>query len=297
MPSEYTHQLIAEKIYEGLPEGVRLQITDLPAFYLGAQGADIFYFVSYCKKPNIGKFLHNRRAYEVFSALLREAEKGTAFSYAAGYVSHYAADTVFHPFVYAQVQQYSQEFPDKRVRWHAYIESDLDTLFVRRYADAAVQEYRCPVRERLPDLHAVWKMMRRVCAKFSLPGFTEEELRRGVKRYFRFERLFTDKQFRRRKAMERVERLLHLPKVLSCLFRREQEDERLNGAQCWCNPSAPEPSCENAEQLFVRAVKEGVQLVDLFAECRETGTPLPFAPFNKGHLSGIDCRLPFVRPS
>ncbi|HIX07694.1 MAG TPA: zinc dependent phospholipase C family protein [Candidatus Borkfalkia faecipullorum] len=297
MPAEYTHQLIAEQIYAGLPEGVRSEITDLSAFYLGAQGADVFYFVNYSKKPNIGKYLHNRRAYEFFTALLGEAKGGTAFSYAAGYLTHYAADTVFHPFVYAMTQQFMREFPDKKVRWHGYIESDLDTLFVREYAKVPVQEYRCPVREQNFDLHEISDLMRRVCAKFPVPRFTEEEFGRGVRRYFRFEKMLTDKRFRRRKVIFRMEQILHLPKVLSCLFRREETDARLKEVTSWKNPSAPEPCEEGPEQLFSRAVAEGIRLICLFFECGKKGIPLPFAPFNKGHLSGIDCRLPFVRPS
>ena len=98
-----------------------------------------------------------------------------------------------------------REFPDKKVRWHGYIESDLDTLFVREYAKVPVQEYRCPVREQDFDLHEISDLMRRVCAKFPVPRFTEEEFGRGVRRYFRFEKMLTDKRFRRRKVIFRME--------------------------------------------------------------------------------------------
>ena len=54
---------------------------------------------------------------------------------------------------------------------------------------------------------------------------------------------------------------------------------------------------EDARQLFSRATEEGVRLISVFFEAREKKQPLPFAAFNKGHLSGIDCRLPFVRPA
>lgn len=301
MPAEYTHQLIAERILAQLPEEVRQKISDLPTFYLGAQGADIFYFVNYSKKPNIGRFLHNCCAYEVFSDLLNAAKEGAAFSYAAGYIAHYAADTVFHPFVYALTQQFMLDHPQKNVRWHAYIESDLDTLFVRSYAGVSVRDYRCPVREEKADLGAVYRTMRQVCAARGLPAFTQADLRRGVRRYFCFERAFTDARFRRRKFVGGVERLLHLPQVFSCIFRREEADERVEKGlpQGWKNPSAPEAnlSREDARQLFSRAVEEGTRLICAFFRAKEDKQPLPFAPFNKGHLSGVDCSLPFVRPS
>lgn len=300
MPAEYTHQLIAEQIYARLPEGLRQKISDLPSYFLGAQGADVFYFVNYSKKPNIGRFLHNRCAYEVFEGLLR-AKDGSALSYAAGYIAHYAADTVFHPFVYALVQYFMHDYPQKNVRWHAYIESDLDTLFVRSFAGVSVHDYRCPVREGKADTGEIFRLMRQVCAQFGLPAFTQADFCRGVRRYLCFERAFTDARFRRRKVVNGVERLLHLPQVFSCIFRREEVDERVEKGlpQGWRNPSAPEdtPSMEDARQLFSRATEEGVRLISAFCEAREKKQPLPFAAFNMGHLSGIDCRLPFVRPA
>ena len=55
MPAEYTHQIIAEKVYEKLLEGIRSRLGDLFSFDLGAQGADIFYFLHPFRRRNLGK--------------------------------------------------------------------------------------------------------------------------------------------------------------------------------------------------------------------------------------------------
>ena len=50
MPAEYTHQLIAEQIYARLPEGLRQKISDLPSYFLGAQGGGCLLFCQLFQK-------------------------------------------------------------------------------------------------------------------------------------------------------------------------------------------------------------------------------------------------------
>ena len=43
MPSLYTHQILAEKVMELLPERTRRYVTREGEYFLGAQGGDVFY--------------------------------------------------------------------------------------------------------------------------------------------------------------------------------------------------------------------------------------------------------------
>ena len=304
MPAEYTHQIAAEHIYIALPPDVRGQIADFPAYSLGAQGGDVFYFLRiFCSaRYNLGKFLHNRRVYDVFSAFLSAASGGVGpagLSYIAGFITHYAVDTVFHPFVYGRSAQLGALYPHARCRWHSYIESDIDTYIVRRSKGIAIGAYRFPVRYQAADAEQIAPVLDAVCRAVGQKKVTPRLFRRAARRYEWFERAFYDRSGRRRRFFEGAERLLHLPRFFSTLCRREEIDGRccnLDGG-VWNNPSRPSfVSAEDADALFARTVAEGVRLICIFFSCLRSGEALPREAFDKGFLSGIDCSLPLVRP-
>ena len=98
MPAGYTHEHIA-LLALGEKEPM------LPALMLGSCGPDVLYLVeplSALAGENIGQRLHKRET-AGFLALLLDVCEGSAVTraYAKGFLTHYAADTVFHPYVYA----------------------------------------------------------------------------------------------------------------------------------------------------------------------------------------------------
>lgn len=304
MAAQYTHQIIAETILAQLPEEARAAVTDHAAYYLGAQGPDVFYFFRLItpRGDNLGKYLHNKDVYRTFCALLGGLRGGegnpSALSYALGFVVHYAGDTVFHPFVYGTMKKLIAAHPKSRIRWHAYIESDIDSYIIAREKGIPVTEYVSPLREEDIDASALAPYLSGVCAACGLQPFSERLFRRGVHRYFLFERAFTDRAQRRRKWLFAAEKLLFCQHAFSSLCRREEGDPRCINAEGeeWSNPSDPAfRSREGADELFARAVREGVRLVGEFLAALN-GAPLPEEDFGKGFLSGVDCSLPHVKP-
>lgn len=84
------------------------------AFYLGAQGPDLFLYnvlmLAAPKEKNLGNRMHKERTgrfFEYFLWYLWQLEDVTAMeegvSYFLGFLSHYAWDTRLHPFVYARI--------------------------------------------------------------------------------------------------------------------------------------------------------------------------------------------------
>lgn len=301
MPAEYTHQIIAEKVYEKLPEGIRSRLGDLFSFDLGAQGADIFYFLHPFRRRNLGKIFHNEKVYETFESF-RKAAVGaddTVLSYIAGYITHYAADCIFHPYVYSLMQKMIDAEPTRRVRWHSYIESDLDTYFVKKFYRKEVNGFECRLRTWKGIPKGVAALIREVCSASGLPKISDGSLRRAVSGYLLFERFFTDKNFRKRRFFERGEKLLHLPQVLSVLYRRENPDQKvLNVSRTqWANLSDSDTLYEDdADALFDRAVNESCRLIERFFSDLDAGKTLPRGDFGKGFLSGVDTEKKFVRP-
>lgn len=302
MPAQFTHRILAEAVLRALPASVRRTIDDLPAYFLGAQGPDIFYFlhIRRGKEKNLGAYFHGVGVYEGLCSLLA-ASKGSdfAFSYAAGYLTHYAADTVFHPFVYGMIEKFNEYEPAWRGRRHAYIENDLDSYFVQKCCGIPVQAYPFPRVERHINVAKLYAVLIRMSADAHRRPFSERALRAALDRFFRFGRFFTDEKLRRRNFFGAAERALRVPHLFSSMYRRPDYDERcLNlSREEWRNPSAPEcASRESADDLFARAERECTRLLTEFYRAAADGTPLPREDFGKSMLTGVGGGVPLVRP-
>lgn len=302
MPAQFTHRLLAETALRALPEDIRRKIGSLPAYFLGAQGADILYFlhIRRGKEKNLGSYFHGVGVYEGFCSLLAASkEDGFAFSYAAGYITHYAADTVFHPFVYGMIDKFNEYEPEWRGRRHSYIENDLDSYFVQKYRGVSVENYPFPRVERHVNVAKLYAIVARMCADSRQRAFSERALRAALDRFFRFGRFFTDENLRRRRFFGGAERTLHVPHLFSSMYRRPDYDERclnLSHAE-WRNPSSPEDvSRESADDLFARAEGECARLLKEFAVAAAEDAPLPREDFGNSMLTGVRAGIPLVRP-
>lgn len=300
MPSSYTHQLIAEQIAEALPENIKSRVSFMPEYFFGAQGGDVFYFYNIAGGgKNIGKYFHRKNIYGVFTSFARSA--GTcdprALSYIAGYITHYAADTVFHPYVYWLSKTEKERTGRKKDNFHALAESDFDGYFVRRYKRSGVNEYEFPVKYGDLDLKAVFPVLAEAVACGG-GEIKERRFFRAAKRFFSFQNFFSDRRFRRGRTLFGAEKFLHLPHVFSGLYRRENYDLRyVNGERReWYYPAEPAlTSRESADELFERSVKEGVRLICAFFIAAEGNEPLKKEDFGKHFLTGLpeDAALPF----
>ncbi len=119
MPDYFSHNIAAGKIYERLPNKYKEQITDYDLYLLGSQGGDLYFFyngyITFLFADNVGRGLHARKPAELF-----EAFRGGDPSYIAGFATHYAMDSVLHPYVYACQDGRHKHFP-----FHMKFENDL----------------------------------------------------------------------------------------------------------------------------------------------------------------------------
>ena len=96
MPDYFTHVIAADKIYERLNVDLKHKINSRTLYILGAQGGDVFFAYNMkLSRSNLGRLLHQREPVELF----RKLYLGNS-SYAAGFATHYALDSVIHPYVY-----------------------------------------------------------------------------------------------------------------------------------------------------------------------------------------------------
>lgn len=294
MPSSYTHQLIAEAVLARLKGEGKELFSACADYFLGAQGGDVLYFYNMAgREKNVGKYFHRRNVYGVFSSFLRSARGGDAHvrAYIAGYITHYAADTVFHPYIYHYCRAMRAETGKKRDHFHARAESDLDTYFVQTRAGVPVSGYRLPLRFDEICVPAVFAALAPACTERAL---TERGVRRAIARFLRVQAFFADS--RRGRAVYAAESILHAPRVFSGLCRREGIDGRvLNGQHApWAYPADPAVlSREGADELFMRSVKEGVRLVLAFFAAADGGGELDPQAFGKHFLTGLSGSPPY----
>ncbi len=142
MPAMITHYLLGRRMLplSGLPA-----IKRQDAFLLGNQGPDLLYFFrAYPWLPGkpglpLGNALHEVQP-STLMELLREILSQTPTedyaivrSYIQGFLCHYAADRLIHPFVcywQEQLKMLRPEYATDDNPYHYYIESALDTLFL-----------------------------------------------------------------------------------------------------------------------------------------------------------------------
>ena len=146
MPEGYTHLRCAWR-------AVRAQklTADLhrEAFFAGANGPDMLFCYQVWKParkrahplPDLGERMHNENTGAFLRALIEGAKTPVQRSYAAGFLCHYGADTVVHPYVVlATSPGQAYEGPGG----HGYFEIALDSqLHERDTGDAAVPVAHC----------------------------------------------------------------------------------------------------------------------------------------------------------
>lgn len=301
MPAHHTHHLIAEQILSVLPENISSRIRSLPDYYTGAQGGDVYFFTRLTTgEKNLGQQMHRRSIRTTFERFLINAEKGddAVCSYVAGYITHYAADTVFHPFVYALCGRI-RENGGRKMAYHQYIESVLDSYFIREKTGLEPGQYSLALKAGDVSCAKIFVPMREVADILSIK-LSMGALRRSFRRFLLYVRFFRDAKYRKGAFFRKAEKILHIRGFLSCLCCPREADGRcLNRERlAWENPSVPgEVSCESADDLFARAVKEGTRLITEFFRAADNGTGLNEEDFRKGFLTGADETVPLVDPA
>ncbi len=295
MPSSITHQLIAEEARAFLPPAAKTATERFPdEYYLGCQGPDVFFFYRIgCKSEyNLGKFLHRYRVYDVFSLFsdalrgkegaprFTEEERAQALSYICGYITHYAADAAFHPFVY----RYLEENRSQK-REHQQMENDWDVWFLREKKNREAEKFEFAFSpQTILKNDTTARLYAFLGQKLGREEVTKARFARGVKNFFRYLRFFHGRCYSAQRRWERTERLFHAKRFLSRLYPRENPEPAYLAGERFAALS--EGRGNNADELFDSAVRESARLAKRFTEALKTGTELPKADFSNGLLTG-----------
>ena len=160
MPEGYTHVRTAQKA----ATAIHYKVQCPAAFAAGANGPDSFFCYEVWKKrakrhfdlPTLGNRMHEEKTGEFLRSLCRHVKSRPQVEYALGFLSHYAADTVVHPFVYAMCQPGQ---PYAGPGGHGYLEIALDSTLHEEDTGSALVPVNdvspLPTGEELADITAL----------------------------------------------------------------------------------------------------------------------------------------------
>lgn len=262
MPSVYTHALVARKTLQSLPTIVTEKIkAHLSLYFFGAQGADFCFFYplpSGYPARNLGSFLHRKGGYNAFRVCKALCTDQLLFSYTLGYITHYATDTVFHPYVYATAG-------NSPLR-HSRIEQAFDLVFKSEYEKDEYTPYflKIPNKKEKEELFFLYTA---IAANAKLPPIDKAL-------FFQTFTLFNAYLSRPFTSFDEKNEAL-----LSALTNAEH--------RAWVHPQKNTlKSHDGGKELLEKATNLSLSLIKEFILSLRDKTPLPLS-FAKNYLSGL----------
>ena len=174
MPAAYTHQCVAWETLALLPTAIRKKVQPhLPLYYFGAQGADFCFFYPILGgfSQNFGSYLHRQGGFSAFKVCKTFSIEPPLFAYSLGYITHYAADTVFHPFVYANA--------GKSALKHTRIENALDRHFKATIPREAETFFRAKLSNE--DKKDLFLLYAAISARVGFPPLEQKAFYRAIR--------------------------------------------------------------------------------------------------------------------
>ncbi len=288
MPSSITHQLIADEALPALPpEAARAAERNYDYYFLGAQGPDVFFFYRPLSKsePNLGKFLHREHVFDVFTLFscylktLAGEEKERITAYVAGYISHYCADTAFHPFVYNYL---NENKADRFV--HQQMENDWDVYFLQSLRGKSAERYVFPFSpKKLSREGALFRLYQYLARKLGRKELNRKSFRRALSGFEKYLKFFHKKSYASQKRWEKAEMFFRAKNRLSCLYPRSRSNPEFLSGEHYFRLS--EERGKDADELFRLSARESARLCAVFFSERAENF-LPRKDFSRHFLTG-----------
>lgn len=263
MPATYTHHLIARETYKALPPEIQNKICcAFSLYFFGAQGPDFCFFDRSLnpKAKNLGSYLHREGGFPTFCVLkVLAARDPILLSYALGYITHYAADSTFHPYVYATAGQSPLR--------HSRLENILDIRFKRQSKSTQYEQFfRAKLSEEEKDY--LFLTYTAIALQCGLSAPQKPAFLRSISLFNAY---------------------MPIPHTLFDGYTARVRDFAANEEnRAWAYPAAPEiVSRDSADELFLKSVTLSTKLIEQFLQAVKTHTPLSRELFGKSFLTGI----------
>lgn len=267
MPSGYLHRRCALAACEAA--GITPQETD--ALTLGSQGPDPLFtlgmFPLRLKNRPLpyGHLLHQARTGAFLCALTRRAKDlGDAErAFAMGFLTHYALDTTFHPYVYAHSYDGRARYSSAK---HLRTEKRWDSIFYRKDGHRGTPVVMPGVNETRaiwPRIAALWAAAFREV--FAEDAATEAQLLTALSDTARVNRLTHSPAGIKYALVWLLERLIGKPGLATSQMtpRRFPKGDHLNARRLpWRPPAQPDlVRDEGFHELYTAAVRRAAELL------------------------------------
>ncbi len=154
MPGFTTHYLFGVKAFNDLPNNYLKHVISKYRwlYQLGLQGPDIFFYnipnLRHRDYRSVGSNMHDSRVNDFFRTCLAEIadisskqQREQAIAYFAGYLCHYVADSVCHPYVYGRIQNQAESRGLGIHGLHAQLENDIDAILLWKFKKKKPSEF------------------------------------------------------------------------------------------------------------------------------------------------------------
>lgn len=276
MPAAITHYLHAKRILEAVRKGEPSFHVDGDAFFWGAQGPDFLFcsrFLPWQRGESLsvyGSRLHDLTPSVLFSAIKKyeASHPGEPLrSYILGFLCHYSADRVCHPFVCFGARTLLEEDPSQSEEvFHNQIESALDTITLRYETAQLPLEF--PLKRAVPKNESAVKAAAGLYVYLLAELFQKKVSFEQMLEAFRDCRtifgLLTDRTGFKKNLVEKLES--GKKRSISCHIRPLSEKEEtdyaniLNGEWRW-PPESETYRDESFFALYEKAVEDGAELL------------------------------------
>ena len=194
MPKEISHIYFSEEIQKGLrPEIQTILEKHKNLYYYGSTSPDLFYYYLPLKKEfyelgtlDIGKYIHDDKEnmtpiYKLLEwAKNDENQRWLIFTFVAGYLTHVAADTIFHPYIYSITGHYYN--PDIKLqklaqRNHRIFETKMDQFILERIYKMSLKDFQLIKKLSLtPQQKEILKFYGKAIQESFFPSIEEKKM-------------------------------------------------------------------------------------------------------------------------
>lgn len=276
MPAVVSHYLLAERIYNSMHIYAPQTSINHTAFLWGSFGPDIF-LVHRAMPWQKGRSLsyistkmHDYPAEKLLNYISIYAKNNSdkiALSYLFGFITHYALDSIAHPYVLFQSEKLSKcRNGIHSSICHNEIESVLDTLFLKKESGIKISSFK--MQKTAPYDRYIAEDIAEILHGFFLSnGFgniPESEIIQAQNDWRRSLIMLNDKHKLKKRAVRIGEKALKLSPMLSPLLRDPHPDLSFDYANMkheqWFD-SEINPRTENFFELADKAEQKSVDLI------------------------------------
>lgn len=263
MPSNVVHCYFAQKVYDSLNAEARAIIDkDKQAFFVGAQGPDLMFYMRFRKPPinKLGEMLHDSfgtgELMRQSAAYAAANDTDTMMPFIFGQLCHYALDSELHSYIYYRESDLPAHYPKSAHKYiHVVFESGLDYLCVRDYLKKNTKFYKAYKNLNISaaSRRAVSLYYSRVAAPSFGIDLPPKYPYKAINLMRLFYRMLDDITGIRYIVIRGVEVILRSPQMVSAFIRPRKERK----GEDWLNQSRmPFPKHRNLPHTVTHTVQE-----------------------------------------